>query len=77
MGLPGSLAQRVYLLAYDPDKGRVGMFTEVGAMLRAAALADLYLNGHLVDERGRAIVNGRPTVSDPVLAGGACPTCRC
>ncbi|HWS37369.1 MAG TPA: GPP34 family phosphoprotein [Actinoplanes sp.] len=69
MALPGSLAQRVYLLAHDPDKGKVGMFTEVGAMLRAAALADLYIGGHLTDERGRAVVHGRPTVGDPVLAG--------
>ncbi|GAA1645980.1 GOLPH3/VPS74 family protein [Actinoplanes couchii] len=69
MALPGSLTQRVYLLAHDPDKGKVGMFTEVGAMLRAAALADLYLKGHLTDERGRAVVHGRPAVSDQVLAG--------
>lgn len=59
MAVPDSLPQRVFLLAYNPDKGRVGMGTHLGAMLRAAALADLYLGGHLSDERGRAIVGTR------------------
>ncbi|WP_430782133.1 GOLPH3/VPS74 family protein [Actinoplanes sp. G11-F43] len=69
MALPGSLPQRVYLLAHDPAKGRVGVWTELGAMLRAAALSDLRLHGYLTDADGRAAVNGRPTVNDPVLAG--------
>lgn len=69
MTLPGTLPQCVYLLAWNPDRGRVGVFTELGAMLRAAALADLRLRGYLSDERGRAVVNGRPLISDPVLAG--------
>jgi hypothetical protein len=68
MALPGSLPQRIFLLAHDPDKGRFRVGTEIGAMIRAAALADLYLNGLLTDERGRAAVSGRHPVSDPVLA---------
>jgi hypothetical protein len=67
MAMPASLPQRVFLLAYNPDKGRVGMTTELGAMLRAAALTDLYLNGHLTDENGRAAVTRHPS-RDPVLA---------
>ncbi len=66
MAVPDSLPQRIFLLAYDPDKGRVRVGTNLGAMLRAGALADLYLNGHLTDERGRAIHVRRPC-HDPVL----------
>ncbi|MET8152705.1 GPP34 family phosphoprotein [Actinoplanes sp. NPDC049668] len=66
MAVPDSLPQRIYLLAYNPDKGRVGMGTNLGAMLRAAALADLYLAGRLIDEHGRAAVVRRPG-HDPVL----------
>jgi hypothetical protein len=67
MAVPDSLPQRIFVLAYDPDKGRVRMGTNLGAMLRAAALADLYLNGHLTDERGRAAVDVRHPCHDPVL----------
>ncbi|MEV6601138.1 GPP34 family phosphoprotein [Actinoplanes sp. NPDC051346] len=69
MELPSSLPQRVFLLAYNPAKGRVGMGTELGAMLRAGALADLYLKGQLTDVRGRATVNDRLPGDDSVLAG--------
>jgi len=67
MAVPGSLPQRIFLLAYNPDKGRVGVGTHLGAMLRAAALADLYLKGHLTDERRRAVVHVRHPCHDPVL----------
>nr|BFE56845.1 GPP34 family phosphoprotein [Dactylosporangium thailandense] len=67
MAVPHSLPQRVFLLAYDPDKGRVGLGANLGAMLRAAALADLYRAGHLTDERGRAAVGVRHPCRDPVL----------
>ncbi|WP_433797156.1 GOLPH3/VPS74 family protein [Actinoplanes sp. CA-252034] len=68
MTVPGSLAQRIFLLAHDPAKGRVRIGTNLGAMVRAAALADLYLQGHLTDERGRATPGGRRPCADPVLA---------
>jgi len=67
MAVPDSLPQRVFLLAYDPDKGRVGLGTNLGAMLRAAALADLHRNGHLTDVRGRAAIDVRQPCHDPVL----------
>jgi hypothetical protein len=57
----------VFLLAYDPDRGRVRAGGNLGAMLRAAALADLYLNGRLTDERGRAAVGVRHPCHDTVL----------
>ncbi|WP_432971661.1 GOLPH3/VPS74 family protein [Dactylosporangium sp. CA-233914] len=67
MAVPHSLPQRIFLLAYNPDKGRVGLGTYLGAMLRAAALADLYRGGHLTDERGRAAVR---TVRQQLNDGG-------
>jgi hypothetical protein len=67
MAVPDSLPQRVYVLAYNPDKGRVGVDTNLGSMLRAAALADLYLTGHLTDERGRVAIEVRHPCHDPVL----------
>lgn len=67
MEVPDSLPQRVFLLAYNPDKGKVGLGTHLGAMLRAAALAGLYLDGRLTDERGRAAVPARRPCADPVL----------
>ncbi|PRY30583.1 GOLPH3/VPS74 family protein [Pseudosporangium ferrugineum] len=69
MAVPTSLAQRVFLLAHDPAKGRVRTGTHLGSMLRAAALADLYLAGNLTDVRGRAAVEGRYSGGDPVLDG--------
>jgi hypothetical protein len=69
MAVPGSLPQRIYLLAHDPAKGRVRMGSNLGAMLRAAALAGLYLDGRLTDERGRAAVGARKAGHDPVLDG--------
>jgi hypothetical protein len=67
MAVPDSLPQRIFLLAHDPDKGRIRVGTNLGAMLRAAALADLYLNGHLTDQRGRATIDVRHPCHDPVL----------
>ena len=67
MALPATLPQRIFLLAHHPDKGRVTLGTHLGAMLRAAAVADLYLSGHVTDERGRAAVKDRRTSPDPFL----------
>jgi hypothetical protein len=68
MTVPSSLAQRIFLLAHDPGKGRARIGTNLGAMVRAAALADLYLRGHLTDERGRAALAARRPCTDTVLA---------
>jgi hypothetical protein len=67
MGVPDSLPQRIFVLAYNPAKSRVGLDSNLGLMLRAAALADLYLGGHLADERGRAAIAVRRPCHDPVL----------
>jgi hypothetical protein len=68
MAVPGSLPQRIFLLAYIPDKGKVPMGSNLGAMLRAAALAALYVDGHLIDERGRTVIDSRHPCHDPFLA---------
>ncbi|MFL6056949.1 MAG: GPP34 family phosphoprotein, partial [Actinoallomurus sp.] len=56
MSLPRSLPARLYLLAYDLDKERMTSRTQLGLVLRAAALADLYLDRRLADEDGKARV---------------------
>jgi Golgi phosphoprotein 3 (GPP34) len=68
MTLPESLPARLYLLAYDTGKNRVTAQSQLGLVLRAAALADLYLAGRVTDENGkvRAAGDGRPT-GDPLL----------
>ena len=68
MTLPESLPARLYLLAYDTKKNRITARSQLGLVLRAAALADLYLAGRVTDEKGKALVTGdrRPT-GDPLL----------
>jgi hypothetical protein len=68
METPDSLPARLFLLAYDPSKGRLTARTQLGLILRAAALAELAAAGHLVDRDGRPELVGAPTVADPVLA---------
>jgi hypothetical protein len=68
MTLPESLPARLYLLAYDTKKNRVTARSQLGLVLRAAALADLYLAGRVTDENGKVRATGdrRPT-GDPLL----------
>jgi len=68
MTLPESLPSRLYLLACDTEKNRVTAQSQLGLVLRAAALADLYLAGLVTDENGkvRAVGDRRPT-GDPLL----------
>lgn len=65
--LPDTLAQRIYLLSLDPRRARPCAGVHVNELVRAAALTDLYLSGHLSDERGRAVVEVRHPCHDPVL----------
>lgn len=67
MQLPQSLPAKLFLLCYLPNKELLGGGTALPPALRAAALTELYLSGHLaVDERGQATPRG--SVDDPVLA---------
>src|SRR5215471_6548508 len=68
MTLPESLPARLYLLAYDTEKNRVTAQSRLGLVLRAAALADLYLTGRVTDENGKARAAGdRRPAGDPLL----------
>lgn len=66
MNLELTLPYRLYLLAYDTERERVTAGSYLPTVVRAGALAQLYLDGLLVDEEGRAkATTGRH--SDPVL----------
>lgn len=69
MKLPETLPERLFLLAYDTERERLARWTDVGLLVRAAALAELELLGALVDENGRATLPRarRPVVADPLL----------
>jgi hypothetical protein len=66
--LPDSLPAKLFVLSCDTASGRVKGRTNLGRLLRAAALVDLQLTGHLLDEEGRAKATAKPTPTDPVLA---------
>ncbi|AVT32383.1 hypothetical protein C6361_26265 [Plantactinospora sp. BC1] len=55
----------MFVLAYNPAKGRLSLTANLGILLRAAALADLYRGGHLTDERGRATIGIPHPCHDP------------
>jgi Golgi phosphoprotein 3 (GPP34) len=64
---PESLAARLFLVAYDPERGRLTNRSKLGKLLRAAALTDLQLRGNLADDNGRVRRTKAPEPSDPVL----------
>jgi hypothetical protein len=67
MSMPESLPARMYLLAYDTDKNRLTSRGQLGLVLRAAALADLYLSERLADEDGKPKATGGRPAGDPLL----------
>jgi hypothetical protein len=68
-GYPGSLPAQLYLLAYDPRKERLTARTQLGYLMRAAALTDLRLGGKIADGGRKVRVTNPGGVPDPVLAG--------
>lgn len=66
---PESLPEKMFLLAFDSRRERLTAHRELGYALRAAALADLVLRGHLRDDAGKACVVKPVTRMDPVLRG--------
>jgi hypothetical protein len=66
--VPDSLPGRLYLLAYDTERGRLTCRSELGYIMRAGALADLLLAGHLTDEGGRPRAGDPAGLTDPLLA---------
>jgi hypothetical protein len=67
MNLPESLPARMYLLAFDTDKDRLASRSQLGLVLRAAALTDLYLAGRLTDVQGKASAAHGEPIGDPLL----------
>jgi hypothetical protein len=67
MDAPESLPGRLYLLAYDTGGQRMTARSELGFVLRAGALTDLMLTGHLTDEGGRARATTAEGPGDPLL----------
>jgi hypothetical protein len=66
--VPESVAARLFLLAYDPDKGRLTARAKLGKLLRAAVLADLQLQGGIADDDGKVRVTAAAEATDPVAA---------
>jgi hypothetical protein len=66
-GFPDSLPAQLYLLAYDPRKERMTAHTQLGYLMRAAALTDLRLSGHVTDEGRKVRVVNPGGVADQVL----------
>jgi hypothetical protein len=66
---PESLPEKLFLLAIDTRRERLTGGPELGYALRAAALADLVLRGHLRDESGKASVAKPASGLDPLLRG--------
>lgn len=67
---PRTLPQRLYLISYDLDGGRLDPVSTVyrGDLLRAAALTELILGGWLGGRDGRAVRADVPPPPDPFLA---------
>jgi hypothetical protein len=67
--VPDSLAARVFLVAYDPSRGRPANRSKLGKLMKAAALTELQLAGHVADDNGRIRAVAAAPPLDPVLAG--------
>jgi Golgi phosphoprotein 3 GPP34 len=66
---PETLPGELFLLAYDTRKKRLTNRSQLGYILRAGALNELYLRGHLVDADGKAQAAKKSTGLDSVLTG--------
>jgi len=62
-----SLPQTLYLLAYDQNRRRMTHPVYFGLTLRAGALAELLMTGHLRDHGGQARAQGAAAFDDPLL----------
>jgi hypothetical protein len=62
------LPAQLFLLAYDPAKGRLTARTQLGLALRAAALVELSFAGLLLEDGKRVASAGLAAPADPVLA---------
>jgi hypothetical protein len=69
MKAPETLPGELFLLAFDTRKGKLTNRSHLGYVLRAGALNELYLRGHLVDADGKAQPGTPGATLDGVLAG--------
>lgn len=67
MDVPESLPHMLYLLAYDTRARRMTAKFELGYVIRAAALTELQLAGHLTDRNGKPHAQGPTALADPFL----------
>ncbi len=67
MELPRTLHGRLYLIAYDRERRRLRGGAHLAQALRTAALAELHLAGHLVDENGKVHTAIARRPADPIL----------
>jgi hypothetical protein len=67
--LPQTLHGQLYLLAYDRNRHRFGIYNHslFSFALRAAMLTDLYLTGFVEDKQGNAHPTSAARPDDPVL----------
>jgi hypothetical protein len=63
-----SLPASAFLLAFDPRKERLAIGRDLGRFMRAAALAELVMNGNLADESGKARAVTAPARPGPLQA---------
>ncbi|RJL22735.1 GOLPH3/VPS74 family protein [Bailinhaonella thermotolerans] len=68
MHAPETLPERLYLLAYDPERGRLTARSQLGMVVRAAALAELRIQGLLQDRDDRPAAAHGARSDDPLLA---------
>ncbi|MFE7532015.1 GPP34 family phosphoprotein [Kitasatospora sp. NPDC057542] len=66
MDLPATLPEKLYLLAYDPRRGRTTQHSSLNLLLQAAALTELLRRGLLYEEGRKAVARVR---ADAVEAG--------
>ncbi|WP_141854364.1 GOLPH3/VPS74 family protein [Kribbella jejuensis] len=66
--VPEALGARLFLLAYDPERGRLTGRGKLGKVLRAAVLVELQLSGNVVDDGRRARVVDGVVPGDPLVA---------
>lgn len=62
-----SIAARLYLLCYDLDRQRMTGRDRIGLLTSAAALTELHLSGHLIDQHGKPAPGAAWGATDPVL----------
>lgn len=62
-----SLPAKLYLLAFDPDRGKLTKRDVLGHVLRAAVLVELTERGCLTDDGGRARTVGDRRTGEPML----------